>query len=264
MTEALYSRNWAFVDEATQSKLSTQRLFTAGTGLGSVIATLAARTGFRRFTLADGDAVDVSNLNRQAFLRHHVGTNKALATADLIFDVQPAAAVKVIPAYLTADSMPELIEGADLVVNTIDFDDPVFLDCNRLARAAGRPVFLPLNLGFGAAVYVFDPNGPTIEETFQAELVSGGPSAIRTALVLGAVGPQLYPYMEPPIARFLNPGINGWPYDPQLGIAAHVAAALTVSAAVAWVQGTVLQCFPKVARLDAWAAVTGESRRGSG
>ncbi len=253
--DLLYSRNWAFIDAETQAKLGSTTLLTAGTGLGSSIATLAARTGFGRFILADGDNVELSNLNRQAFFRRHIGQNKAEATAELVRGISQDLQVEAIPEFLTESTLPAPIRRSDIVVNTIDFDDPVFLACNRIARECSRVVLLPINLGFGAALYVFTPDSPTIEDVLAEEIKRGGIDAIKTALVLRAVGPRVHPYMKAPIARFLDPGPQGWPYDPQLGIATSVAAALTVGAAVAWARGTQLRAFPDFAALDVWPCV---------
>ena len=57
--EGLFSRNWAFLSAPLQERLAETKLFVAGTGLGGVAAVQAARTGFGRFILADGDRVDV-------------------------------------------------------------------------------------------------------------------------------------------------------------------------------------------------------------
>lgn len=252
MSDSLYARNWAFIDASTQERLNSTTLFTAGTGLGSLIALLATRTGFGRFILADGDIVERSNLNRQAFTLRHLGHNKALATADLLAEIRTDLQVQTIPAFLTEDTLLAPIRASDIVINTIDFDDPVFLACNRIARAEGRTVLLPMNLGWGAALYVFAPKSPTLEEVFAAELQAGGPEAIKQELVVRALG-QPHAYLDQPLADFLA---GKWRTDAQLGPAAFQAAALTVAAAVALVRGETLRTFPDPAVLDAWAAAT--------
>lgn len=255
MGDTLYSRNWAFIDAATQRLLNETTLLTAGTGLGSRLAVLAARTGFGRFILADGDVVERSNLNRQSFFAHHLGVNKAQATAEQLREVRDDLQVRVMAEYLTQDSLPQPIEIADIVINTIDFDDPVFLACNRIARERGRLVLLPMNLGWGAALYAFAPDSPTLEDVLADELASGGTDAIKVALVRKALGDTPHPYLREPLERFLNPGEGGWPSDPQLGVAASLASALAVTAAVAAVRRQPLRLFPEVSVLDAAVAV---------
>ncbi|HEY7343732.1 MAG TPA: ThiF family adenylyltransferase, partial [Ktedonobacterales bacterium] len=85
----LFSRNWAFITPEIQHILDHTCLFAAGAGLSSTIVTLACRTGFGSFILADGDNVELSNLNRQAFFRRQIGENKATATAELLRDIRP-------------------------------------------------------------------------------------------------------------------------------------------------------------------------------
>jgi len=259
----LFSRNWAFVDEATQRRLDGTVLFTAGTGLGSVVAVLAARTGFGRFILADGDVVELSNLNRQAFLTPQLGHNKADAVRGLVLQIRADARVEVLASFLDERTMAAPIERADIVVNTVDFDDPVFLACNRIARENRKPVLLPMNLGFGGAVIAFLPDSPSIEDVFAAELAAGGPAAIRRELVLLAVGPRPQPYQEAPLAWFLSPDPALPSVDPQLGIAAGIAASLTVAAAISIVRGEPVRSFPDVAVLDAWTATRPAPREGS-
>lgn len=65
--EELTLRNAGYVPPELQEKIRATRLLVAGCGLGSTIAEAAARVGFERFTLADGDSIAPHNLNRQAF-----------------------------------------------------------------------------------------------------------------------------------------------------------------------------------------------------
>ncbi len=87
----LTDRNWGFLTAQGQERIKEAKILLAGCGLGSNIAALAARTGFSRFILADGDRVEINNLNRQAFRLEDVGKNKAKATAELILEVNPEA-----------------------------------------------------------------------------------------------------------------------------------------------------------------------------
>lgn len=256
MTNDLFARNWAFVDPVTQSALNAATVLTAGTGLGSLVAVLAARTGFGRFILADGDCVDRSNLNRQAFFSRHLGVNKAVATAEMVRDVRSDISVLAIPEYLTEQTLEAPIAQADIVINTIDFDDPVFIACNRIARSHRRTVLLPINLGWGAALYAFGPDSPALEEVLAAELASGGADAIKVALVLRALGDSPHAYLAEPLRRFLDASPASWPADPQLGVAASVAAALTVTAAVQLVRKEPIRLFPEPCSIDVWASVT--------
>ena len=146
----LLSRNWAFIPPDVQSKLDAVTILLAGVGLASRIATLGIRTGFRRFILADGDGVELSNPNRQSFTLRQVGQNKAEATAEGLRAIRPDAVIEVIPAFLDAESLKGPLAKANFVINSIDFENPALFALNRLAREQGKTVLMPLNLGWVA------------------------------------------------------------------------------------------------------------------
>src|SRR5262249_41638357 len=131
--ETLYARNWAYISAELQDHLAETTLFTAGAGVGNVVATLAARTRGQRVIISGGDTVEESNLNRQSFSRTHLGQNKAVATATLIMDIQPDAHIEVVDRYLDVTDCAPLVSRADIVLNTIDLDTLAFLELNRVA-----------------------------------------------------------------------------------------------------------------------------------
>src|SRR5215472_3121838 len=71
--QLLLSRNWGLISPEVQARLRDQVILAAGVGLRSEMVVQACRLGFRNFILADGDTVEVSNLNRQAFTHAQVG-----------------------------------------------------------------------------------------------------------------------------------------------------------------------------------------------
>jgi molybdopterin/thiamine biosynthesis adenylyltransferase len=265
-TEApsLYARNWAYISPELQERLAATTLLTAGTGLGSVIAVLAARTGVQRFILADGDVVEESNLNRQAFTRAHLGQNKAAATAAIIADIQPAAQVEVIPRYLESADMADLVGRADIILNTIDLDTPAFVDLNRVARAAGKPVLFPLNPVWMGTVVVFTADSQSLDEFLGLER-SEDPVAV------GAVTLRLFERIYAQVSGGLPESLRGmiasyFDQDaaggssatrqlgaPQLGVTATLTASLAVYALVALVAKTPLRVAPQVITADAVA-----------
>ena len=61
-------------------------------GIGGNTAVLLLRSGFRRFVLADFDAVDESNLNRQFFFKDQIGRPKTEALAENLRRIEPQSA----------------------------------------------------------------------------------------------------------------------------------------------------------------------------
>jgi molybdopterin/thiamine biosynthesis adenylyltransferase len=255
---ALYARNWAFLDAAAQARLAETPLFTAGTGLGSVIACLAARTGFQRFLLADGDVVEESNLNRQAFFQSQAGQNKATATASLIAGIAPDARIQVVPRYVSTPDFADLMRQSGIVVNTIDLDNPAFLSLNRAARAAGVPALFPVNLGWGGAVSVFTPTSQSLDDfldiAFGVSLDGTKTNEVATRLIeriLQRLPAPLPRYLAEMLPRYLARDAQSWPTDPQVGVAANITAALAVRAAVSLATGQPVRSAPDVIWCDA-------------
>lgn len=252
-----------------------------------MIALAAAQTGFQRFVLCDGDTVEEHNLNRQAFDRGQIGTNKAQAIGEILANLLPEARIEVVPRFVSSTDFSELVPQADLIINTIDLDSPAFLDLNRVAHQHGKTVLFPLNLGWAGALLVFDQHSQTLDdfigiasgraEDFQAGTerslkVSGRlidleaakaksaatSPAVATHLitrVLECLGDDLPSELEALLPVYEHRTPETWPYDPQLGVAAHVTAALTVRACVALVAGHPVRRAPEVILCDTSAAI---------
>jgi len=242
MVDSIFSRNWLLISEPLQAALALPRLLVAGTGLGSVICELAARTGFSRFVLADGDRVEVTNLNRQAFSREHVRTNKAESLATRLRALRPEVELTVVPRFLERADLEQLVPEVDAVINTIDFDHPAFMDCSALARLHGKLELFPTNLGFGGAVACFDARSPLLSEHF----------ATRDHVVLKR---RILEFLVARCPAYLQSLYEVYvarprPYDPQLGISSYVTAAIAVTLLVRSAAGQPLRLFPDVYHAD--------------
>jgi len=91
-------------------------------GVGSWVVEALARSGVGALTLIDADDICVSNTNRQLpALDGDYGRNKAEAMAERCRRVNPLIEVTVLPVFLTASNLTELLdEGFDLVVDACD------------------------------------------------------------------------------------------------------------------------------------------------
>ena len=238
--QELIRQNWGFLPPEEQALIARTRVALAGCGLGSNIAVLAARTGF---ILADGDTVEVSNLNRQTFRREHVGQNKAQATAAMVKEVNPEAQVQVMPVFLQAEHATTLMQQCDLVVNMVD-PGPTLNALMKAAREQDKINLFPLNVGFGGVLLAFGPQSPSLEE-----LVG---SAIEADLFV-----RIVEHLMPSLPRYL------WQFawvaervqqegvaPPQLGIAASITASLVVGAMVKVALGSPPPLVPSIITLD--------------
>jgi hypothetical protein len=266
--QLLLSRNWGLISPEVQTRLRDQVILAAGVGLCSEMVVQACRLGFRNFILADGDTVEVSNLNRQAFTHAQIGLNKAQATAELLHSLVPTVSVEVIPRFLNKKLYRPLLSKATLVINSIDFNDPSLFTLNRDACALDIPVLCPLNLGWGSVVLVFTRASPTMESflgldspalLLRQEQGNGARhidvSSAPSTEVLDRLIAQVYAQVPGGVPDYLaelasryprRTAADGWPVDPQLGPTTAVTAAMLVRAAVAIVSGEPVRIVPDI------------------
>lgn len=119
-----YSRHLMLpeVGEAGQLRLKGSRVLIIGAGgLGSPAALYLAAAGVGTIGLADGDLVELSNLQRQII--HDcsgLGQEKTASAARRIQSVNPACQVIEIPEMLDADSLSAIVQDYDFVLDATD------------------------------------------------------------------------------------------------------------------------------------------------
>ena len=145
-------------DVAGQERLQRSRVLVVGLGgLGCPAALYLAAAGVGELLLADGDDVELSNLQRQiAHSGDDIGTNKARSAAMAIASLNPEVKLEVITRALVEDTMPELVARVDLVVDATD-NYPVRFALNRACIAVGVPLVSGAAVRSEGQVAVFDP-----------------------------------------------------------------------------------------------------------
>ncbi len=105
-----------------QDRLKAARVVIIGMGgLGSPVALYLAAAGVGTLVLVDGDAVELSNLNRQ--ILHgtaDVGRMKVLSAADRLAALNPGIRIQTVTRRLSEETVGHVIDGADVVVNGAD------------------------------------------------------------------------------------------------------------------------------------------------
>jgi hypothetical protein len=240
------SRNWLFIEPRLQERLGELRLFIMGVGIGSVLAELALRTGIRHITIADGDQVDASNLNRQNYTQADVGRRKVQACAERLRAIDPTASIRVIDAFLDEGLLHGEIPRADVVINTIDFDSPAFLLSNRLCRRHDVLELFPMNIGFGSSVCVFQKDGKDWSELFDFQDHVELKQKILQHLAQAA---RCAPYLQEAAAHYF--AAERPAYDPQLGISCAISSSLMLGLIIRHLRGETLKTFPEFYFLDA-------------
>jgi hypothetical protein len=153
-------RNKGYITDETQLKIRNTRLLIAGCGIGSSLAVCAARMGFEKFVLVDGDVVDAHNLNRQFYGFADVGKPKVVALKNQLLQINPQASIEAIEQNLTADNIDLIVSKVDMVLDTVDFIDlPAILQLHQSASQHKVAILTALNVGFGALVWYFPADG---------------------------------------------------------------------------------------------------------
>lgn len=109
---------------ACQARLRESRVVIIGLGgLGAWALWALAAAGVGELVGVDGDAVELSNLQRQTLYREQdVGRRKALATARTLADFNSSITFEAIDRRLeNVDEVAAVVEGADFVIEAADW-----------------------------------------------------------------------------------------------------------------------------------------------
>lgn len=162
-----FERNLGFLHESEQNTLEDSIVSIAGAGGdGGLLAVQLARMGVGEIRLADPDPFEAENSNRQAVCTDKtVGVNKAEAVGEYISGINPNLKVKIYNEGITPENTEEFIAGSSLVIDETEFTmHTLGIMLAREARSHRIPVLTALNIGFGALVTTFQPDGKTLEK----------------------------------------------------------------------------------------------------
>ena len=142
--------------EAQQRLLSSHVLIVGAGGLGCPAALYLAASGVGKLTIADGDRVDATNLQRQILYRDKsVGLPKAGAAREALREVNPEIQVVALGERLEGNRLLELVSNADVVLDCTDN----FATRHALNRACvkfSRPLVSGAAIRFDGQLAVFD------------------------------------------------------------------------------------------------------------
>ncbi|MGF1805788.1 HesA/MoeB/ThiF family protein, partial [Aliivibrio sifiae] len=119
-----YSRQIMLPDIADKGQLllrnSTVLMIGCG-GLGSAVGMYLSAAGIGTLIIADGDNLDLSNLQRQVvFRKSNLKKNKAIAMAQQIKELNSQVNVEVINHHLTEPELSRFINQVDVVLDCTD------------------------------------------------------------------------------------------------------------------------------------------------
>lgn len=159
-----FSRNGALLRDGDQERLAAARVAVCGVGgMGGVCAELLARMGIGHLIVADLDTFERSNINRQIHADERtLGQNKASVIGEHLRAINPDLDLDVITEGVTPETIPSIIDGAEILVNGMD-QMRASLMLERAARRARRTI-VDAWLTPYASVFVMTPDSPHWEE----------------------------------------------------------------------------------------------------
>lgn len=154
-----YSRHILLPDVgmAGQARISAATVLVVGAGgLGCPVALYLGAAGVGTLLLADGDTVDLTNLQRQiGHASTSIGENKATSLARSVSAINPEIIVQAITESLAGRGLQDMVARVDLVVDASD-NFATRHAVNRACVALNKPLVSGSALGFSGQVAVFD------------------------------------------------------------------------------------------------------------
>ncbi len=141
-----------------QAKLLKSKVFVLGAGgLGSPSLLYLAAAGVGTIGIADGDSVDMSNLQRQIIHNNErVGVPKVHSAKETINKLNPDVNVQPFHGRLTVDNIREIIRDYDVVLDGSDNFPTRFL-MNDACFFENKPLVSGSMFRFDGQVSVFNP-----------------------------------------------------------------------------------------------------------
>jgi molybdopterin/thiamine biosynthesis adenylyltransferase len=169
--------------EAQERLLASTALVVGAGGLGSPAALYLASAGLGRILLADGDTVDLTNLQRQVLHRDdRVGFGKAESGRRSLLEMNPEVEVVALAARLEGNALRDAVARATVVLDCCD-NFATRHAVNRACVEAGVPLVSGAAIRFDGQLAVFDtrradspcyhclfPDGQDVEEVRCATL----------------------------------------------------------------------------------------------
>lgn len=190
-----YSRHIILEDvgiEGQEKILNAKVLVIGAGGLGSPIAFYLAAAGVGEIGIADGDVVDLSNLQRQIIhFTKDIGISKAKSAKEKMLAINPNIKVNVHHTMISAENILDIIKPYDFVIDGTDNFAAKFL-INDACVLANKPFSHGGILRFAGQTMTIKPNESACYAcVFNAPPPAGIVPTCSSAGILGAVAGML-------------------------------------------------------------------------
>lgn len=186
----LVLKDWSV--KAQERLLNAHVLIAGAGGLGSPVAYYLAAAGVGHITIADGDVVELSNLNRQIlFATCDIGRPKALVAKEKVEALNPDCHVEALPIRLTPENALEQFRKADIAIDCTDGFPSKYL-MNDAAVLARKPLVHAGVLAFEGHVTLIQPGiSPCIRCVFPEPPPQGFMPSCAQAGIMGTVAASM-------------------------------------------------------------------------
>lgn len=231
--------------EAQERLLASSALVVGAGGLGSPASLYLACAGIGRIVLADGDTVDLTNLQRQILHRDdRIGWLKAESGRQMLLEANPGIEVIALTQRLAGDALLEAVAGVSVVLDCCD-NFATRHAVNRACVQAGVPLVSGAAIRFDGQLAVFDarradspcyhclfPETDEVEEVACAQLgvfapltgLVGSLQAAEALKIAGEFGTPLVGRLMVIEGRSLEITTIGVPRDPGCAVCGASAA----------------------------------------
>ena len=183
-----YSRHFALkeIGVSGQKKLLSSKVLVIGAGgLGSPVIMYLAAAGVGTIGIADGDTVDVSNLQRQIIHNEKsVGVPKTVSAKRTAESIAPDVNVVIHEGPVTAENIMDIISQYDFIVDCTDRFETKFL-INDACVLAKKPYSHAGVVRFGGQAMTYVPGKGPCLRCLMGDVPKDAPTC-REAGVLGA------------------------------------------------------------------------------
>lgn len=163
----LITRQMSVVTKSEQTRFKDAKIAVMGCGgIGGEVIEMLARMGVGKLSVVDNDCFDISNINRQVLSTFE---NLKLAKCDVakerVRQINPYTEVTAFNENINEDTIAELTEGADIIVDALD-NIKTRVIVSRYAKENNIPFIHGAIHGTMGQITSFDSTTPGYEELF--------------------------------------------------------------------------------------------------
>jgi sulfur carrier protein ThiS adenylyltransferase len=179
------------IGEQGQLALRDAKVLIVGMGgLGNPVSLYLAAAGVGTLFIADGDQVDITNLQRQIlFTESDVGDNKADVGAEKLQQHNSEIIIEVVDEMLDKELAHYYIEQVDVVIDCTDNIATRYL-LNHVCVEKKTPLIVGAATGFDGQQLVVDPRNPE-SACYQCLFPASEKAPTNNCQTVGIVGPVL-------------------------------------------------------------------------